>query len=139
MLSEHEIETLNSLERIAHKWRFQAGHLLEGVFKCREQQTTEGIAEMVAFTFNAQQFTPRYGGGGEQLQLSKYKGVIVDASPVNTLDGNNQVKGGYLALTLTPIEGALQGQKQIDRLNLHHSNPKTVEIANEQLSAYCHV
>jgi hypothetical protein len=140
MLSEQEIEQLNQLERISLKWEFQARHLRDLVQRCREQQSTEGIGEMVAFTFNAQQFTPRYGGGGEQLPPGeKYKGVIVNAEPVNTTDAQGQVKGGYLALTLTPIEGPLQGQKHIDRLNLHHTNPKTVEIANEQMAAYCHV
>ena len=139
-LSEDEINTLNQLERIALKWEYSARHLKAFVVKCREQQTTEGIGEMVAFTFNAQQHQPRYGGGGEQLPPGeKYKGVIVAAEPVNTTDQAGNVKGGYLAFTLTPIEGALAGMKHIDRLNLHHTNPKTVEIANEQMSAYCHV
>jgi hypothetical protein len=139
MLDQLQIDTLNQLERIALKYQYMARQLLGYVYQCREQQTTEGLAEMVAFSFNAQQFSPRYGGGGEQLPPGKYKGVIVDATPQNTTDAQGHVKGGYLALTLTPIEGALAGQKQIDRLNLHHTNPKTVEIANEQMSAYCHV
>lgn len=139
MLSESEIEQLNQLERISLRWEFQARHLRDLVQRCREQQTTEGLSEMVAFSFNAQQYTPRYGGGGEQLPPGDYVGVIVNAEPVNTTDAQGQVKGGYLALTLTPTEGALASQKHIDRLNLHHTNPKTVEIANEQMSAYCHV
>jgi hypothetical protein len=140
MLDDYQIEQLNQLERIALKWEYWARHLRGLVVKCREQQTTEGIAEMVAFTFNAQQYQPRYGGGGEQLPPGeKYKGVIVNIEPINTTDQSGNVKGGYLALTLTPIEGPLAGQKHIDRLNLHHTNPKTVEIANEQMSAYCHV
>lgn len=140
MLSEQEIEQLNQLERIALKYEYGARHLRDLVQRCREQQSTEGLSEMVAFSFNAQQYTPRYGGGGEQLPPGeKYKGVIVNAEPVNTTDNMGNVKGGYLALTITPIEGPMQGQKHIDRLNLHHTNPKTVEIANEQLSAYCHV
>jgi len=138
-LSAEEIETLNQLERIASKWEFQARHLRELVLKCHEEQSTEGIGDMVAFTFNAQQFSPRYGGVNEQLPPGKYKGVLVNAEPVNTTDQAGNVKGGYLALTATPIEGPLSGQKHIDRLNLHHTNPKTVEIANEQMSAYCHV
>jgi hypothetical protein len=138
-LTEDQIYTLNSLEQLGLRNQFAARQLLELVYKCRDQQTTEGLAEMVAFTFNAQQFTPKYGGGAEQLPPGKYTGVIVSAEPVNSTDDNGNVKGGYLALTLTPTEGALQGQKQIDRINLHHSNPKVVEIANEQMSAYCHV
>lgn len=89
---------------------------------------------MVALNFNAQQFDPRYGGGGG-LPAGKYKGVIV-----NTVSSENKDRtGGYLALELTPVEGPLAGSKHTDRLNLWHSNPQTVEIANKQLSAYCHV
>lgn len=89
---------------------------------------------MVALNFNAQQFDPRYGGGGG-LPAGKYKGVIV-----NTVSSENKDRtGGYLALELTPIEGPLAGTKHTDRLNLWHQNPQTVEIANKQLSAYCHV
>src|SRR6476661_8230808 len=139
MLDEREIETLNQLEKICLKWEYQARHLRSLLLKCREEQSTKGLAEMVAFTFNAQQFTPRYGGGGEQLPVGDYVGVIVNAEPQNTTDQAGNVKGGFLALTLTPTEGALAGQKHIDRLNLHHTNPKVVEIANEQMSAYCHV
>jgi hypothetical protein len=139
MLSEQEIDTLNQLEKIALKNEFQARHMRDLVQRCREQQSTEGLANMVAFSFNAQQYSPRYGGGGEQLPPGEYVGVVVNTEPVNTTDGAGQVKGGYLALTLTPTEGPLTGQKHIDRLNLHHTNPKTVEIANEQMSAYCHV
>jgi hypothetical protein len=93
---------------------------------------------MVAFSFNAQQFKPNYGGGGSNLPPGKYKGVIVDTSQEKVEKGG-AVVGGFLALQLTPIEGPLAGQKHTDRLNLHHVNPKTVEIANEQMSAYCHV
>jgi len=92
---------------------------------------------MVAYSFNAQQHQPQYGGAGG-LPPGKYKGVIVDSRQEN-VEKNGQIVGGYLALDLTPIEGPLQGTKQTDRLNLHHTNPKTVEIANKQLSAYCHV
>lgn len=90
---------------------------------------------MVAMAFNAQQYTPSYGGGGNNLPPGKYKGVIVASSAENAKSG----QGGFLMFTLTPIEGPLTGQKHDDRLNLHHTNPKTVEIANQQLSAYCHV
>lgn len=89
---------------------------------------------MVAMAFNAQMYTPTYGGGGNNLPPGKYKGVIVDTSAEQSTKG-----GGFLKFTLTPIEGPLAGQKHDDRLNLHHTNPQTVEIANKQLSAYCHV
>lgn len=139
-LTEQEIETLNQLERLALKHEYSARQLRGFCVKCRQQQTMEGLAEMVAFSFNAHQYQPNYGGGGgEQLPPGKYKGVIVNAEPVNTKDQAGNVKGGYLALTIMPTEGPLAGQKHTDRLNLHHINPKVVEIANEQMSAYCHV
>lgn len=93
---------------------------------------------MVAFTFNAAQHKPQYGGGGGGLPPGKYKGVIVD-SRLENVEKNGQITGGYMALDLTPVEGPLVGQKQTDRLNLHNTNRQTVEIAEKQLSAYCHV
>lgn len=134
VLSEGERFELNQLERIAARHEFIAVHLKHAVEQCRQQQTMEGIGDMVAFAFNAQAFTPSYGGGGANLPPGKYKGVIVDTRQEKTNDG----KGGYLALDLTPIEGPLAGQKHTDRLNLHNLNPQTVEIANKQLSAYCY-
>lgn len=134
MLDDEEYVTLDNLERLAFKHEFIARQLRSAVVKCKNQQSLEGLSEMVAFSFNAQQYTPNYGGGGANLPPGKYKGVIVDTAAQNTQ--NNQ--GGFLAFTLTPVEGPLAGQKHIDRLNLHHTNPKTVEIANQQLSAYCH-
>jgi hypothetical protein len=90
---------------------------------------------MVAFTFNAQQYTPNYGGGGEQLPPGKHKVIIVDSGLEPTSSGQGQM----LVFTLQVIEGQLTGRKQSDRLNIHHTNQKTVQIANEQLTAYCHV
>lgn len=91
---------------------------------------------MVAHTFNAQQYTPNFGGGGDQLPPAKgYKVVIVDSGKEPS--ANNQ--GGFLWVACTPIEGPLVGRKQTIRFNLHHTNPKVVEIANDQLSALCHV
>lgn len=134
-LTEGDLHTLNQLERLAAKFEFQAKALLAAVQKCRASNSTKGLDEMVAMSFNAQQFTPNYGGGGANLPPGRYKGVIVNSEGQN----NEKGTGGFLALHLTPIEGPLAGQVHIDRLNLHHVNPKTVEIANQQLSAYCHV
>lgn len=99
---------------------------------------------MVAMAFNANQYQPQYGGGAslpanDDGSPRRYKGMITASQAENTLDNFGVVKGGYLALEISVIEGPLQGQKMIDRLNLHHTNPKVVEIANKQLSAYCHV
>lgn len=98
---------------------------------------------MVALPFNPNQYTPQYGGSaglpaGPNGENVRYKVVIVNDSLEN-VEKNNQIVGGYLALDLTPVEGPLAGTKHTDRLNLQHINPKTVEIANKQLAAYCHV
>lgn len=135
MLNEGERYELTQLERIAAKYGFIANHLNHAVKQCRQQESTEGLSEMVAFSFNAQAHTPQYGGGGSNLPVGKYKGVIVDSRSEKTSSGT----GGFLALDLTPIEGPLAGQKHTDRINLFNLNPQTVEIANKQMSAYCYV
>lgn len=91
---------------------------------------------MPAYNFNSQQFDPQYGGSGKMLPpCKKTKVMIVDSRQEPTKDG----RGGYLALDLRVVEGPLAGREQTDRLNLHNVNAQTVEIANKQLSAYCHV
>lgn len=132
-----ERETLIDLERLAKRLAWQSEQILYAVAYCKRNNTTEGLSDMVAYSFNAQQHTPQYGGGGG-LPVGKYKGVIVN-SYTDNVEKNGMVTGGYLAFELTPIEGPLSGQKHTDRLNLHNTNPKVVEIANKQLSAYCHV
>jgi len=100
---------------------------------------------MVAYSFNAQQHTPSYGAGGGGLPAGpngenvKYKVVIVNSAPTDTKDSFGNVKGGYLGLELACVEGPQKDVKHTDRLNLMHSNPEVVRIANGQLSAYCHV
>lgn len=126
---------LKDLERIAAKNEFIAAHLRKAVANCRQQKNLEGIDEMVAFAFNALAHTPSYGGAGSNLPAGKYKGVIVDIRQEKTTAGT----GGFLAFDLTPIEGPCANQKHTDRLNIHNLNPETVRIANQQLSAYCHV
>lgn len=89
---------------------------------------------MVAYSFNAHQYEPKYGGSGG-LPAGKYKVIISDTKQVPTRSGD----GGYLAVELRVVEGPQQGGTHTDRLNLHNQNPETVRIANNQLSAYCHV
>lgn len=137
-LTGEDIEQIRDIERLAGKYEITARLLRNAVLKCEEEQTTKGLSEMVALAFNAQLHQPQYGGGGGGLPPGKYKGVIVNSSKEDVVK-NGQVVGGYLALDLTPIDGPLKDQKHTDRLNLMHTNPTTVEIANKQLSAYCHV
>lgn len=95
---------------------------------------------MVAYAFNAQAYQPQYGAGGglpagPNGEPQKYKVIISDSTQESTANG----QGGFLKLALKCIEGPFKDQVTYDRLNLHNQNPKTVEIANKQLSAYCHV
>lgn len=135
MLTEAQRYELTQLERIAAKHEFIAVHLKHAVNDCRQRETLEGIDEMVAFAFNALAHSPSYGSGGSSLPPGVYKGVIVDIRKETNKAGN----GGFFAFDLTPIEGPYAQQKHTDRLNIHNLNAETVRIANEQLSAYCHV
>ena len=83
--------------------------------------------------FNANNFDPTQGVGG--LPIGRHP-VIVDSSEVKANKAND---GGYLQLNLKVIDGPQAGTVGAYRLNLYHSNPQTVEIANRQLSAISHV
>jgi hypothetical protein len=132
-----EKETLIDLERLAKRLAGQFEQIFYAVAYCKRNNTTEGLSNMVAYSFNSQQHTPQYGGASV-LPAGKYKGVVVNSFTDN-VEKNGVVTGGYLAFELTPIEGQFSGTKHVDRINLHNINPKVVEIANKQLSAYCHV
>lgn len=91
---------------------------------------------MPTYNFNSAQYEAQYGGAAKMLPpCKKTKVIIVDSRQEPTKDG----KGGFLAFDLRVVEGPLVGKEQTDRLNLHNINATTVEIANKQLSAYCHV
>lgn len=89
---------------------------------------------MVAYSFNPAQYAPSYGGG-DSLPPGKHPVVVSKVHLQPTKDGQN----GFMALTLTAIDGPNKGGSKTDRLNLHHTNADTVRIANQQLSAYCAV
>lgn len=134
-LDELDELILGDVERLAKRFRWQADQLDIAIRHCREKNSIQGLSEMVAFNFNAQQFKPNFGGGAEQLPPGKhYKVVVVDSGTDKTGDGN----GGFLFTKLAVVEGPFHGKTQMLRFNLHNTNPKTVEIANEQLSALCH-
>ena len=90
---------------------------------------------MVALNFNSQMHSPEYGTIPQLPPGKGYRGMIVKTEGVANKNG----QGSHLALTLQVVDGPLTGKQQIDRLNLFNSSEKTVEIANKQLSAYCHV
>ena len=64
---------------------------------------------------------------GEYLVVA----VASDMKPTNA-------GGQYLELELEVLDGNFKGRKLWDRINLVNSNPKTVEIAQRQLSSLCH-
>jgi len=70
----------------------------------------------------------------EILPAGKYRAQIVESEMRLTRNGMGQ----YLWLMLDILEGAYQGRKVFDQLNLVNSNPTTVEIAQRTLSAICH-
>lgn len=143
-LTANDKETLRELELVANRLEWQAEQLRYAINYCIRNETLKGLSDMVAYSFNAQQHQPQYGGGSGGLPAGpngenvKYKVVIVNSAQQNVEKGG-MVTGGYLAFDLVCIEGPQQNVKHTDRLNLHHVKPDVVEIANKQLSAYCHV
>ncbi len=142
MLDAYDTAQLEQLRTVADRFEFQAKIIRHAIEVCTQDQSTEGLSKMVAYAFNAQQYQPQYGGGGglpagPNGERVKYK-VVIDASSQEP----TKTGGGQLVFSLKCIEGPFTGQTQRDGLNLHNNGPKaaqTIEIANKQLSAYCHV
>jgi hypothetical protein len=90
---------------------------------------------MVALVFNSQQHEPSYGGI-DSLPPSDQPYLV----GIKSTEGKPTTTGGsMLVIECCVLEGPLAGRSQFDRLNLFNANDKTVDIANKQLSAYCHV
>lgn len=83
--------------------------------------------------FNAQQFDPTQGVPA--MPLGRHPVIIHESSIKTNRDG----QGGHVEFGLTIIDGPNKGQQGAYRLNLYHQNPKTVEIAQRQLSALSYV
>ena len=73
----------------------------------------------------------------EPLPAGWYNARVINSEAKPTKDN----KSGYLQLDLEIIDGEHHGRKVFDRLNLWNQGDnaaKTCEIAQRQLSAYCH-
>jgi uncharacterized protein DUF669 len=70
----------------------------------------------------------------EVLPAGRYQVQVVDSDLRVTKDGTGQ----YLWLMMDILEGAYQGRKVFDQLNLINRSAQTVEIAQRTLSAICH-
>lgn len=87
---------------------------------------------MAEYNFNPGAHTPRFGGG-DNLGVGKHPVVGTSVELKNAKSG----QGGYLELKVAAIDGPEKGNRTSIRFNLHHSNPETVRIAEEQLAATC--
>jgi len=70
----------------------------------------------------------------ELLPPGKYPAQIVNSEMRPTKTGGGQ----FLWLEMDVIEGAYQGRKIWDQINLVNPSPQAVEIAQRTLSAICH-
>ncbi len=70
----------------------------------------------------------------EALPAGDYLAVVTRCEVKQTKAGNGQ----YLELEFDVQSDPYRGRKLFDRINLWNPNPKTVEIAQRQLSALCH-
>lgn len=68
------------------------------------------------------------------IPVGEYVVQITDSDVKPTKSGN----GHRLELTFEVIDGEFKGRKIWANLNLDNPNPKTVEIAQRELSAICH-
>lgn len=93
------------------------------------------LASVLGGVFDATQVAP--ASGGSTLSVGKHIVKIVDGELTSTKANN----GGLVVLTVEAIDPQDPdfGRTMDYRLNIHHENPKVVEIARQQLSAVCHV
>jgi hypothetical protein len=93
------------------------------------------LAQALGAIFDATQVAP--SSGGSTLSVGKHIVKIVDGELTATKTSN----GGMIVLTVEAIDPQDPdfGRTMDYRLNIHHENPKVVEIARQQLSAICHV
>lgn len=85
--------------------------------------------------FNANSIEPATERGDfPLLPKDKYVAMVTGSEIKPTNDGQNE----RLIFTFEIIEGEYLGRKLWVGLNLFHSNQKTVEIANREMSAICH-
>lgn len=81
--------------------------------------------------FNANQVEP--STEFEPIPAGKYLAVITESEQKPTKKGSGQ----YLQLTFQILDGPCKGRFVWARLNLHNSNPTTVQIARQELSSIC--
>ena len=81
--------------------------------------------------FNASQVEP--SKDFEPIPAGKYLATIVESELKPTKSGQGQ----YLQLTFQILDGPHKGRNIWARLNLTNSNPTTVQIAKQELSAIC--
>lgn len=87
---------------------------------------------MASFNFDATNIAPQTAF--EPLPAGDYEVMVTDSEMKRTKDGMSQ----YMSLTMEVQAGPFHGRKIFENLNLFHSNPKTVEIAQRSLSGLCH-
>jgi len=81
--------------------------------------------------FDATQFNPVQGVGG--LPIGKHLVMIVSDELKATANDKN---AAFLQFNLKVVEGPHANAMGVDRLNIYHSSPQTVEIAQKRLSSY---
>lgn len=82
--------------------------------------------------FDATQVAPREDFS--PIPVGEYVVQIIDSDVKPTKSGN----GHRLELTFEVMDGEYKGRRVFEGLNLDNPNPKTVEIAQRELSAICH-
>lgn len=88
----------------------------------------------VILNFDSAGITPS-AGLPPVIPLAEYNVMMTDSGKSATSAGD----GEYMFVDLKIIDGPLAGRVQTDRMNLWNKSEKTVEIAKERLSAYCHL
>lgn len=88
--------------------------------------------------FDASQIEPDKGGDYSPLPVDWYKVVITAGTMKDNSPQAGDPTGQQMELEMQVVEGDYEGRKLWENLNLVNKSQQAVEIAQKQLSSYCH-
>lgn len=88
---------------------------------------------MPAINFSTNGYTPKKNEGFDDVPPGDYKVALVKSE----VRDNRRSEGSHLSLQFAILEGPNKNRRIFETLNLWHSNPTAVQLANDKLYRLC--